>query len=261
MGKILIEEFEKDAGPCGCLLVHGLTGSPFEMQSLGEALWRDGFSVSVPRLAGHATDDWRDLAKSRWTDWFEVVENKYERLATRCEKIILIGLSIGGVLCLYFASRRLKDASALVLMATPLNIMNPIKRFGARVAVSLFPSRAYKAKASSTINDPVARANHLTGLHVAYAAALSAEALLKRLKRDLHQVITPTLMIYSRLDPQVSPADGDYIHSHISASQKKLVWLSRSYHIVTRDYEKELVQDEILKLACRVRDEVQPVIA
>lgn len=260
MSKVLIPSFEFKSGPYGCLLVHGLTGSPFEMRSLGESLYASGFSVSSPRLPGHATDDWRDMAETSWTDWYKAVESEYDRLASCCQKVVLVGLSVGGALCLHFASQRPEDAAALVVMATPLDILNPIERFAARLVVSLFPSRAYKLKTSSSICDPEAKANHQTSRYIAYAAGLSACDLLNVVRHNLHRVTIPTLLIYSIQDPSVNSADGKRIYSYIGSVEKRLLWLSRSYHIVTRDYDKDTVQNEVLALACRVRDNVHPLI-
>lgn len=260
MPKVLVPPFEFNAGPYGCLLLHGLTGSPFEMLSLGKVLYNNGFSVSGPRLPGHATDDWHDMAQTDWTDWYETVEGEYERLASHCQKVILVGFSIGGALCLHFALQRPKDVSALIVMATPLRIMNPIRHLAARLVVSLFPSKAYRPKTSSSIHDPEARATHLTSRHLAYAAVLSACDLVANLKRNLHRVVTPSLLTYSALDPVASPADGKYLYSHIGSVQRRLLWLSQSSHVVTRDYDKAVVQNEVLALACRVRDNTQPLI-
>ena len=74
-----------------CLLLHGLTGTPFEVRELGEHLHAEGFTVSGPLLTGHATDDWRDLAQATWRDWVHVAESEYQRLALEHDRIVIIG--------------------------------------------------------------------------------------------------------------------------------------------------------------------------
>ncbi len=48
------EPFFFPAGQTGCLLVHGLTGTPKEMYWMGEYLSAHGITVLGVRLAGHA---------------------------------------------------------------------------------------------------------------------------------------------------------------------------------------------------------------
>lgn len=261
MSKVLVDSIELTAGPYGCLLVHGLTGTPYEMQSLGQALYNDGFSVRIPRLPGHATDNWQDLASSTWMDWFKAVEDEYDSLAIHCQKVILIGLSIGGSLCMHFVSHRPHDAAALVMLATPRTILNPALQFLLRLTVKLFPVWTRRPKTSSSIRDPEARASHVTGQHISYAAVLSACDLLSNLEGNLHRINVPTLLVHSKLDPTANPSDANYIYAHIGSVEKRLIWLSRSYHVVTRDYDKDIVQNEIISLARRVRDNVHPIIA
>ncbi|MFA6032646.1 MAG: carboxylesterase, partial [Myxococcota bacterium] len=59
--------FEIGTGRRGVLLVHGFTGTPFEMRPLGDGLAAAGYRVACPALAGHATR-WEDLEETGWRD-------------------------------------------------------------------------------------------------------------------------------------------------------------------------------------------------
>ena len=48
----------------GVLCLHGLTGTPFEVRPLAEALGTAGYTVEVPLLAGHGAT-LRDLAATQ----------------------------------------------------------------------------------------------------------------------------------------------------------------------------------------------------
>jgi carboxylesterase len=50
------------AGPSSCLLLHGFTANPEEMQFLADDLHRRGHTVLNVRLAGHGTTP-RDLRR------------------------------------------------------------------------------------------------------------------------------------------------------------------------------------------------------
>jgi alpha-beta hydrolase superfamily lysophospholipase len=52
-GKTATFELPGDRG--ACLLIHGFTGTPWDVRPLGEALSAAGISVQAPRLPGHGT--------------------------------------------------------------------------------------------------------------------------------------------------------------------------------------------------------------
>lgn len=101
------------------LLLHGLTGTPFEMQVLGETLAEEGYTVHIPLLPGHGTcpDDMDGLC---WEDWMEAALHAYDALAKEHGQVVVGGLSAGGTMALDLALRR--DPAALLLYAAVLSI-------------------------------------------------------------------------------------------------------------------------------------------
>ena len=93
------EPFFFPGGSTGVLLVHGFTGAPKEMRWMGEYLHEQGYSVLGVRLAGHATQ-MEDLNHVKWSDWLNSVEDGYHILKGASEKIVIAGLSMGGILSL-----------------------------------------------------------------------------------------------------------------------------------------------------------------
>jgi carboxylesterase len=250
------EAFRYQAGSTGCLLIHGLTGCPFELQELGEKLYQAGYTVSGPRLAGHATDDWHDLARSTWQDWVQSAASEYQYLAAHCDQVILAGLSLGGDVTLWLAANQLASPAALIIMATPMLVITPWQR---RLLPWLSRLLPYTRKAGSGIYDPAAYASHITGRHMVYQAVLSADDFLTQLRPLLPQIQAPALLIYSEKDRTVKPSEAQDLYAHLGSTQKKLVWLKNSSHILTRDYDKQIVFNEVLACAQRVRDGLPPV--
>ena len=78
----------------GVLCLHGFTGTPWDFRELGSFLNVSGFSVSVPLLAGHGTCA-KDLAKTRWQQWYRSAEDAYKKLSKSCEKVYIVGISAG----------------------------------------------------------------------------------------------------------------------------------------------------------------------
>ena len=77
----------------GCLLIHGLTGTPGEMRYLGERLHAAGFTVSGIVLAGHRMTV-EDLKAKKWQDWYQSVKEGYEELRVSEKPCRGAGLSL-----------------------------------------------------------------------------------------------------------------------------------------------------------------------
>src|SRR5215467_15002695 len=97
-----LNRFYFRGGDNGCLLIHGLTGTPGEMRYLGERLHSAGFTVNGVCLAGHCTTV-EDLKNKAWQDWYLSVKEGYNQLASSCKKVFLCGISAGALLALYLA--------------------------------------------------------------------------------------------------------------------------------------------------------------
>jgi carboxylesterase len=106
--------FSLGEGQRGVLLVHGFTGSPFEVRLLGEDLARRGFAVEGPLLAGHRATT-REMRRAGWHDWLRTASEAFDRLRARVgqRRIAVAGLSMGALLTLELArSRRAACAPA-----------------------------------------------------------------------------------------------------------------------------------------------------
>ena len=101
------------------LLLHGLTGTPLEMRSLGEALAQDGYTVHIPLLPGRGTcpDDMDGLC---WEDWMGAALHAYDTLEASHRRVVVGGLSAGGTMTLDLALRR--KPAALMLYAAVVSI-------------------------------------------------------------------------------------------------------------------------------------------
>ncbi|MGB5156963.1 alpha/beta hydrolase [Desulfobacterium sp. N47] len=78
----------------GILLVHGYLAAPEEVRPLADYLYKQGYTVYVPRLRGHGTSP-DDLALRTWEDWLHSVERGYMILANSARDVVLGGVSMG----------------------------------------------------------------------------------------------------------------------------------------------------------------------
>ena len=220
-------------GDCGVLLIHGFTGSPAEMGLLGEFLHTKGYTVLVPRLSGHGTSV-EEMADTNWAHWYRTVEDAYHILKSICSRIIVIGLSMGGLLALKLGTEYPVDK--IVSLSTPIFIVD--KRLDLLPVYRMF--RKFVPKRRKKYADVAPK--YTVGYEFTPLRSLSSLLkLIQHVDTLLPSVAVPTLIIQGRHDHTVQARSGQYIYDHIGTKEKKLIWLDKSGHIVTIDIERERV--------------------
>lgn len=232
------------------LVVHGFTGSPFEMRLLGEELAARGFAVEGVRLAGHASTT-RALAETTWHDWYRSADDAVARLRTRVggRRIAVAGLSMGGLLTLELARRRPDELAAICVMSAPLWLPPQAEKFAHFTSRLPLIRRASLPKlAGSDIRDPeMKRRNHdaVPRAGMPLAALSSLVEFGAHLRDKLGDVKTPTLLIHSERDHTVPYDCMDAIAHRLGTAEYKKVTLRESYHVITLDVERDRVFAEV----------------
>src|SRR4051794_41984274 len=83
---------------------------PGSLREWGSALADAGLTVRIPRLPGHGTT-WQDANRGRWQDWYGELERTFDGVRSRCERVFVMGLSMGGTLALRLAEQRGDDVA------------------------------------------------------------------------------------------------------------------------------------------------------
>src|SRR6185295_15450859 len=93
--------------------------SPTEMRPMAEAVVQaTGWNCVGPLLPGHGTR-LEDLQGTTSKDWSDAVERAYADLSRQCDRVFVVGLSLGALLACHLALRRSPDPKlrGLILMA------------------------------------------------------------------------------------------------------------------------------------------------
>lgn len=228
----------------GILLIHGFTGSPAELQPLGEYLNEHGYTVFAPLLAGHGTSI-EDMEKTRWNDWWISVEQGYEKLKIEgCQDIIACGHSMGGILALKLALNY--PLKAVISICAPIYLTDKRAYFSNVTKMFL---RYHKKPRKHRYGEEL-----ITGYdRFPMVCVPSLIELINQIKPLLGHVEVPALILQAELDTTVEPRSGEYIYKEIGSREKQYITYEKSGHIITIDKDKEQVMKDIL-LFLRVED-------
>lgn len=240
-----------DAAKPACLLIHGFTGTPKEMRWMGEFLNGHGYTCLGVRLAGHATDP-QDMIRSNYTDWTASVEDGYQLLRCLSDRVILVGLSMGGILTLLMATRL--DVIGAVAMSTPYKLPDdPRLRHIDLIARTIpFVPKSSAAPGADWF-DKEAWKDHISYPQNPTRSIGQLNKLLGEMRAALPQLRVPVLLIHSRDDDYVVPQNMELIFADlVNASDKTKLDVTGSGHVITRDAARQQVFQYALDFIQRI---------
>ena len=250
-----INEFFFPGEGVSVLLVHGLTGTPYEMRYLGERLAARGMRVRGVKLAGHAGAP-EDLGLASYDNWYESVVHGLEELRQFGEPNVVVGLSMGAVLSARVAADQREVVAGLVMLAPaffmPTSTALKIKLV--RMLGSLTDSLYLYRSGGSDIYDAAARSMHPKCALMPLSAPIKLQDLCEVVKPKLPQITQPALVMHSKRDHTCPIRKNvDYVMKHLGSPEKRAVELDQSYHVITVDSEKESVANEVIDFVERFR--------
>lgn len=222
------------------LAFHGFGGTPQEVALVAGVASELGLGAVAPLLPGHGTSV-TDLAQKRWHDWASAAEDALDRLEG---PVIVAGLSLGSLLAAHLAATRPERVQALVMLANAVWLSAPsswglsaVDRFGVK--------DFWVPKVTSDIADPAARKTHLTYGAQPVHAAISVQRAGAIVREQLPNVRCPVLIVHGARDRVCPVSNAKRVAALIGSSERRVVILPRSRHIITRDLERHLLRSEL----------------
>lgn len=241
------DPFSAAGGSTGILVSHGFSGSPKSMKPWARHLAEAGYTVELPRLPGHGTS-WQDMNRTRWEDWYGEVDRVVTDLEDRCENVFVMGLSMGGTLCLRLAEEH-PELSGVVVVNPAVHTERP-DRFVLpiiRHVVPAFPG------ISNDIKKPGVDEGAYTKLPL--QAAYSLTKLWEKVKADVSAIKQPILVFRSAEDHVVEPSNAQWVIDNVASDDITFIELENSYHVATLDYDAQIIFDESVEFIERVLSE------
>ena len=239
-------------GAVGVVVVHGFTANPIGTRPLGLRLAAAGYSVEVPLLPGHGTSA-RDLARTRYGDWYRTVANAIATLERGCGRVVLVGHSMGGSITLDLAASGDHALAGAVTINSLVLDRDEILARAAPVLQYVVPFVPRDAAGMPTDDLAKPGVDEHAYAWVSARAAQSYIAELPRIRAGLARVTCPVLVVTSPEDHTVDPANGDAIAEGLTAAARVERFATpRSFHVPLLDYDAEPLEDRILTFVADV---------
>jgi carboxylesterase len=186
------------------------------------------------------------MMTTTWADWTKTAEQAYDELAERCERVAVVGLSMGGGLAAYLAEERPTVAGCVLI--NPL-VKPPVPELYDGL-VSLLDAGI---ESIESIGSDVKKEGVIESSYDA-TPLVPAKSLFEgvtSVHEKLGQITAPILLLSSREDHVVTSDNGDDLVTSVSGPLER-VWLENSYHVATIDNDQELVESLTMDFLARV---------
>jgi len=243
-------------GTRGVLLLHGLTGTPYDVAPFAEALHARGFAVRGPLLAGHG--DLTALETTSWRDWYATAEAAFDELrAQGRRRVMVLGFSLGSLLALRLTALRGAHVAGVTALSVPLSLppwqraaIGALARLRATPGlgrlVGMLPVEGPDVRIERAFRDSPS----LRGFP--YPALAELVALQDDVADLLPHVRAPLLLLHGRHDHTAPLEHADRVAQRVGSHHVHKVVLPRSFHIVAHDLDAERARAEVVDFALHV---------
>jgi carboxylesterase len=238
------EPMSVEGGPVGVLVLHGFTGNPQSMRPLADAFAGAGYGVEMPLLSGHGTRV-EDMLDTNWVDWSSDAEAAYQRLAARSEQVVVAGLSMGGSLTCWLATRH-PELAGIICVNPAIQVAADVRVF---IESLIADGQEVMDGLGSDVADPDSPESAYPQTPLRPLRSLFEAA--TEIQPDLARIACPLLLFTSPEDHVVPPSDSDYLASQVSGPVER-VSCDRSYHVATIDYDRDMIIERSLEFVQRV---------
>ncbi|MFW6300956.1 MAG: alpha/beta hydrolase [Bacillota bacterium] len=226
------------------LIIHGFTGHPGDMEYLGKELNQNlDLTVSIPRLSGHGTSA-ADFRSTDASDWLRAAIDSYLDLKVNFDKIIVAGLSMGGLLSLQIANGFAVDKMILIapaLYSTDRKI--PVTHF-----LRLFKIKMEQANYNETLENSETEEERLIAedyYRYHYSAQVAElHKLMVSTRKIISDIRVPALIISSLKDKIVPLKAGKEIYEQLNGPATLEIF-EESPHVINDGPERDLCADKI----------------
>lgn len=227
----------------GCLLLHGAGGgSTWDLKEFANILHsKVGMTIWLPALKGFGTRP-EDLLEVSFTDWMNDAREGFKRLQQECERIFVVGHSMGGVLTLLLAAEN-KDINAIVTWAAALKVKNRMLPLLPIINKIPLLRRVIPEKFPSPAPEELKEKGWIGYDWIPSSIGVVILEGLKQAKQSLTLVTCPAFIIQGTEDESVSYSSANTIYDTINSTKKELWYVEGAPHPLMNDdmYKEGLI--------------------
>jgi len=213
----------------GCFIIHGFGGNIEEVAPLIGYLNEKGLKTLCPVLKGH-TGKRKDFAASTYEDWIRSAETGLQEFLKDCDRVILIGFSMGGLIAVNLAKKY--EVFAIITLNTP------IYHWDLNKIVSNLRSDL-KNKDLTNLKRYLKAAQNSP-----FPALINFKMLLRNTKPLLKEIKCPILIIQALEDDTTRIKSAEFILKNVASGKKKIIYYPNSGHLICRSLaSKEVFMD------------------
>ncbi|HEY3359436.1 MAG TPA: alpha/beta fold hydrolase [Polyangia bacterium] len=229
----------------GVLLLHGFTSHLNCVNGLVPYLEEAGIKYEMPILRGHGTC-YQDLRGVTHRDWYVDAERALINLWNHVDRIVVVGLSMGGLVALELAMRHPDKIAGVVGVAPALKFKDPLAKLTGVLSkvVRYWPS-------PESFNDLTLKASCKNYPKFATDAFASLYEYSQQIALRLPELHVPIRILQSKKDQIVAPESANIIFEQVSSPHREIVWYHKSGHEMMQDCEAEQVFHDIMEFVHR----------
>lgn len=233
----------------GCLVIHGLTGTPATVAILQQKLIAADFRVVAPCLAGHGGTV-EELGNTSWRDWYETVRIAFGTLRREVEKVYYAGISLGALLGLKLALDEGWGVRAMALLSTPL-ALSWLER-AAIPAVRYSPLRwiirSVPKDYARSVGDREGRRiyKEFSLPAIPTRSVYEITKLQRFLAGELHRVSNPILLAHGKGDCVAPLKNVRMVKDLVASDIVETAIFPQSRHVLTLDVDREMVASTVV---------------
>ena len=215
----------------GVVLVHSYLAHPDQVRQLAAHLSSRGIWVYVPRLAGHGTTP-EDLVERTYEEWLQSVETGYAIISNICEKVVVGGMAVGGLLTCDLAAR-VKRLSGVFAICPPYSLRDFSTKFMPSVDVwnrilAKLKGNTLEDRFLELSTDPVSMSytrNPVLGV-------TEVGRLLHTLQPKLEKILHPALILQASDNPVVDQRGSRQFFDKLGSKKKYYCQIESAQHII-----------------------------
>jgi carboxylesterase len=226
----------------GILLIHGFSSNPFSMHMLSQVAKESAYRTIVPLLPGHAAGV-EAMESVSFLDWLQEVQMEYLKLRESCDKVVVIGQSLGGVLgsLIDFKFKNVDQLILLVPAFYPTRLLKLVRYV--KPVLNFFGVRYLKTIAGSVKREKQYELCY-GKVHLNFFVQLNQVCRIGH--KSLEYITAPVYFVGSSGDSVISERTIKKAYKLCGSAEKKYISLKNSDHLVSLDNDIEIIKNLLL---------------